>query len=69
MLVATGRKFVEGPKGVKWDMGIAFLGWVMNSMHWDLDSLAKKPIEYGIKLSKTSLQDPVCSDSQVKSRR
>ena len=40
MLVATGRKFVEGPKGVKWDM---------NSMHWGLDSLAKKPIEYGIK--------------------
>ena len=29
MLVATSRKFVEGPKGVKWDMGIAFLGWAM----------------------------------------
>ena len=43
MLVAAGRMFVEGPKGVKWDMGIAFF-WLVkwNSMLWDLDSFVKK---------------------------
>ena len=43
MLVATGRMFVEGPKGVKWDMGIA-LFWVgtMEYHALRLGSLAKK---------------------------
>ena len=43
MLVATGRMFVEGPKGVKWDLGFAIFWLVkLNSMHWNLDSLVKQ---------------------------
>ena len=47
MFVATGRMFVEGPKGGKWDLGMPV--GMAGRMDWELDLMAKKQYKLGLR--------------------